>query len=239
MPINSIPEPAQPTPVTAGTTSLDELAEARGLPATLLSEVGIYAGDTGYKIPYPNLTGIWYEREMPYSGYPKYLSPKGAEPHLYNPKQIGPDVGSVWIAEGEFDTLTLINLGVNAVGLPGTGTMTPDEDGETKGRFRKAWVHLFWSCRPIIIAMDPDEAGQKATRGLKVAWPHAVVFENEHYDDLNDWWLKDPEGLRAAVDTHRPQTEQHPEPEKPALQTGGDVMPPLVAVGDDLLRPPY
>ncbi len=153
----------QPSEVT---DPLEELAEARGLGLDLLTQVGIWVDDQGayppghshpIVIPYPNLSGIWYERRRRWVGddsKPKYLSPKDADPHLYNPLGLGPNADVIWITEGEIDALSLIEVGRPAVGTQGTSTY----DGR--------WSLLYDSAH-VVLAFDADDAGDKFR--LKVA----------------------------------------------------------------------
>jgi len=141
-------EPSEPT------DALTEFAAARGLSPELLQDVGIRVDDDSrypVVIPYPHLSGIWYERRRRWVGddsKPKYLSPKHADPHLYNPLGLGPNADVVWITEGEIDCLSLIEIGRPAVGTQGTQSY----DGR--------WSLLF-SSAVVVLAFDNDDAGDK------------------------------------------------------------------------------
>ena len=139
------------------TELLEELAEARALSVELLTDVGIRVEeDTSHPIviPYPHLSGTWYERRRRWIGdnsKPKYLSPKHADPHLYNPLGLGPNAEVVWITEGEIDALSLIEIGRPAVGTQGTSSY----DGR--------WSQLFEHAE-VVLAFDADEAGDTFRR---------------------------------------------------------------------------
>lgn len=194
----------QEVPVQAGEGDLADLAAERGLPEELLADVGIYAGKRGYHIPYPHLSGVWYERIKTYSGRPaKYLSPRGAEPHLYNPMQLGPNTDELWIAEGEFDTLVLVHLGLPAIGLPGVTTLVRIDTDTQEVRWKGEWRHLFSDVPLIVICTDNDDAGAQAAYALQREWPHALRLTDHEGRDLNDWWREDPDDLKAAIEEVR------------------------------------
>lgn len=136
------------------TDPLEELAKARGLSVDLLTSVGIRVEmDSNHPIviPYPHLSGEWYERRRRWIGddsKPKYLSPKKSDPHLYNPLGLGPNAEVVWITEGEIDALSLVEIGRPAVGTQGTSSY----DGR--------WSLLFDSAE-VVLAFDADDAGDK------------------------------------------------------------------------------
>lgn len=146
--------PVETVSRSAHTEDLEELAEARGLSVELLRDVGIWVdeGDPHpIVIPYPNLSGIWYERRRRWVGdnsKPKYLSPKRADVHLYNPLGLGPNADTIWITEGEIDCLSLVEIGRPAVGTQGTKSY----DGR--------WSLLFEHAT-VVLAFDNDDEGDK------------------------------------------------------------------------------
>lgn len=169
---------------------LSELADERGFTTEELDHYGIrVAGETAV-IPYLGRLGSWYDRLYRPGGNPKYASPKGSVAHLYNPEMVGPDVGEVWIAEGEFDTLSLLVAGVSAVGIAGANNFKPE------------WCLLFEGAR-VILALDPDEAGRRAMDEI-AGWFYrrgttVEVFDPSPYGDLNDWFRDDRKGFTSAV----------------------------------------
>lgn len=170
---------------------LESFATSRGFSAQTLEKYGIRVEDGVVVIPLLGRNGhVWYEREHRPGGQPKYLSPKGVEPHLYNPLGLGPHSTEVWLAEGEFDTIALIEAGAPACGVLGANS------------FYSPWVHLFSGAR-IVLAFDPDDAGRQAAdkiAGLFGQLTTVDVFDiPPPHGDINDWWKADPSGLRRAV----------------------------------------
>ena len=167
--------------------TLDEWAQSRGFTEEEVTRYGLYLrGDRVY-IPYPNRHGVWYERwHTPGRDKHRYDQPHGSSPHLYNPLRLGPNTDVVWIAEGEFDTLSLAIYEVPAVGMPGATT------------WKRSWSHLFETAT-VVLALDPDEAGARAQAKLAGEFQDVAEFE-VIYDDINDWLVEDPEGLRQAID---------------------------------------
>lgn len=167
---------------------LSEFAASRGFQPSELEEYGVRVEEDEVVIPIRAGHHVWYERTHRPGGKPKYLSPKGAETHLYNPLGLGPHSEEVWIAEGEFDTLALIAAGAPALGILGVGN------------FYTPWAHLFSGAR-IIVAFDPDKAGEEAADKIAGLFPQGVErFEvPPPYGDINDWLKADRRGLTKAV----------------------------------------
>lgn len=169
---------------------LHTFAKTRGFTAQELEEHGIRIEGDEVVIPLLGRKGhVWYERRHRPGGSPKYLSPSGVEPHLYNPLGLGPHSDEVWIAEGEFDTLSLIVSGAPAVGVLGVNS------------FNTAWRHLFIGAR-VVIAVDPDEAGEKMATQLAGLFPHGTAQRFDGilpFKDINDRLVNDRAGLRRAV----------------------------------------
>ena len=165
--------------------SLEIVEEYRGISTETLEEAGVWWQDGDnypVQIPYRNYEGEWYTRVMcdPRSNpapQPKVLSPKNAEYHMYNPLRLGPNADIVFFCEGEYDTLSVIDCGFDAVGSQGTNTFNP------------VWARLFGGAINCI-AFDGDTAGVKASRTLRKFISNQgsfayLVGTSEKYD-LND-----------------------------------------------------
>ena len=139
-------------------------------------------------IPCLGRQGAWYERTHRPTASPKYESPKGSAAHLYNPGGFGPGSDEVWIAEGEFDTLSLLAVGIAAVGVLGAGN------------FNRLWALLFEHAE-IVIAFDPDQAGNTQAEKLAQLWEPGQVsrFDPSPYEDLNNFLKKDRAAFTEAV----------------------------------------
>ena len=200
---------------------LGRLADERGITVDVLRAANIRTVSDGgrhdgwWRIPYPNRTGIWksrYRNPNPES-HPKYLDDQGATFHLYNPLRLGPGEDEVWFAEGEFDTLALIDQGLKAIGIHGvsnTKTLAelskdtdPDEPDPDTGRWKHSWQLLFQDTLCITM-FDNDEAGIGPGRMLARSLDGVAfdAWENGH-NDVNDWHKADPDGLGDALNRFR------------------------------------
>ena len=194
---------------------LGRLANERGITVDVLRAANIRTVSDGgrhdgwWGIPYPHRTGTWKLRyRNPNPGqHPKYLDDQGATFHLYNPLRLGPSEDEVWFAEGEFDTLALIDQGVKAIGIHGVSNVkTRDElekdtsgEPEEEGRFQRSW-HLLFQDTLCITMFDNDEAGIPAGRQLARGLD-GVAFDawENGYGDVNEWHKADPGGLGDAI----------------------------------------
>ena len=165
--------------------SLEIVEEHRGISTDTLEDCGVWWNNENNRypvaVPYPYLEGEWYTRIMrdprDSDTQPKVLSPKNAEYHLYNPLRIGPNADLVFFCEGEYDTLSVIDCGFDAVGSQGTNTFNP------------VWARLFGGAINCI-AFDGDAAGVKASRTLRKFFhdqgSYAYLVGTEENYDLND-----------------------------------------------------
>lgn len=208
-----LPErPVRPEAPTRGASgTLAEFAESRGFDEDFLIEHGIYLAEEHetpwpgrwVAIPYRHLSGEWFIKyrrpdgqDFPDIKYwigpnitelPKPREHDGRN-HLYNPLGLGPNTEVVWLAEGEFDALSLISLGYPAAGVPGaTG-------------FKRQWGLLFEEAT-VVLAFDADQAGQAAATKLKskVFDERALLFNANDPRDWNEWLVEDPDGLEALL----------------------------------------
>lgn len=105
----------------------------------------------------------------------------------------------VWFAEGEFDTLALIDQGYKAIGIHGVSNVPDNEDGSQERGFRREWTLLFEDTLCIVM-FDNDDAGLKAGRRLARAVNGEAFDEwDNKYSDVNDWHKSDPVGLGLAL----------------------------------------
>jgi hypothetical protein len=198
---------------------LGRLAEQRGISENVLRAAGIRRSvggrhDGWWGIPYPHRTGTWklrYRNFDPESEY-RYLDDQGATFHLYNPLRLGPGEDEVWFAEGEFDTLALIDQGLKAIGIPGVSNVktlaelekdSDQDEPQGGGRWKHSWRLLFQDTLCITI-FDNDEAG--IGPGLMLARAlEGVAFDGwqNGYGDVNDWHKADPIGLGDALNRFR------------------------------------
>jgi len=199
------PRPEPLTIEVAAADGLEGFADARGLPVDYLTSIGVHISpDDSDKpgwiaIPYPHLTGYWHTRYRnpgpgPYgAGNPKYWAKPGTQTHLYNPQRLGPNTDLVIFTEGEIDAMVLGYLGYPAIGIPGATIAQ---------RFHGSWQLLFQDTH-VIVALDPDPAGQTAASKLQEAFAtrgQSHILTVPEGSDINDWYLTDEAALRYAVD---------------------------------------
>lgn len=167
---------------------LEDFEISRGFRPGELAAYGVRAEGGQIHVPILGRDGAWYERLHRPQGTPKYESPKGVASHLINPLGLGPHSGEVWIAEGEWDTYSLVVSGVPACGILGVGN------------FHRNWALLFEGAE-IVLALDPDDAGNAACEKLAQLWPAGQVtrFDPSPHPDLNAWFMADREDFEAAV----------------------------------------
>ncbi|OGS37794.1 MAG: hypothetical protein A2293_16330 [Elusimicrobia bacterium RIFOXYB2_FULL_49_7] len=100
-------------------------------------------------------------RAMDKETVPKELNPAGPIPFpyaLYSLKE----GGLVYLCEGAIDTLTVIQAGFSAIGIPGVMN------------FKKEWLPLFKG-RKVFSVLDNDEAGRSGNERLKKWFSEAQI----------------------------------------------------------------
>ena len=112
---------------------------------------------------------------------PKELSMAGPIPLPYNVRLLDGEPGQIYLCEGIIDTLTLIEQGFPAVGVPGAAN------------FKPAWAALFRG-KSVHVAFDPDAPGEngavRAIDLLQGAGIEARRLQPPKGLDLNDWFRK-------------------------------------------------
>ena len=112
---------------------------------------------------------------------PKELSMAGPIPIPYNCRLLDGEPGRVYLCEGIIDTLTLIEQGFPAVGVPGAAN------------FKAAWAPLFRK-KTVHVAFDHDVPGETgAIRAIDILQAQGVEARRLAPPpgmDLNDWFRK-------------------------------------------------
>ncbi len=112
---------------------------------------------------------------------PKELSLAGHIPLPYNSRLLDGEPGQIYLCEGVIDTLTLLEQGFPAVGVPGAAN------------FKAAWGPLFRN-KSVHVAFDPDAPGEtgaaKAIERLQAAGIEARRLSPPAGMDLNDWFRR-------------------------------------------------
>ena len=129
---------------------------------------------------------------------PKYLNLKAPMGTLYNDDDAS--TGEVILAEGQVDTLTLAQLGVQVVGVPGAGAAE-----NYVGRLRRA--------KKVWVGFDNDTAGkagaEKAAAAILKATPQCDVRVITGLPEGRDWseYLATSEDAQATVATLKANAE--------------------------------
>jgi DNA primase len=112
---------------------------------------------------------------------PKELSLSGPIPMPYNARLLDGEPGQVFLCEGVIDTLTLLEQGFPAVGVPGAAN------------FKEAWAPLFRN-KVVHVAFDPDGPGEsgaaKAIERLQAMGIEARRLAPPTGKDLNEWFRR-------------------------------------------------
>lgn len=125
----------------------------------------------------------------------QYSKSKVGKVHIFNLEALADAEKPIFVVEGEIDALSIIEVGGNALAL-GSVSNAKQLLKMLEGRRPK---------QPLIIAMDNDEAGQKAAKTLAEGLEkQGLTFYRrnpcEGFKDANEALQKDRESLRAAVE---------------------------------------
>lgn len=126
------------------------------------------------------------------------MNPAGTSPAIFNAAAINAqEVQELFITEGTFDALALIEAGFYAIALNSTSNrekFVNDLDAATEKAF--------------VICMDNDKAGRDAAEHLAKelearGLPYLVANIAGEYKDPSEAWTKDPEALKAECNKAR------------------------------------
>ena len=168
----------------------------------------------------------------------KYLTPRGHKAHLFNSDSGRSE--TLLIAEGEFDAMSLEQLGFNAVAAPGAGT------------WQDAWTPYIESKRTYII-FDADEAGLAGADKLSskllgsriVHIPEMlngdgsladvsdlIVKHGKTKQDFDFWLVKSKGGMLLSVDeAYAEWLEVEGNPNLQGLELGIEVVDKMIRPG--------
>jgi hypothetical protein len=108
-----------------------------------------------------------------HQGHGKYNTQPGDRPRLYNTRSLIQAHDTIAICEGEFDTITALAVGVEAVGVPGATSWQP--------HFRDP----FLGYETVYVLADGDEAGYRFARTIAETLPNAKIIPCPPGEDVN------------------------------------------------------
>jgi hypothetical protein len=164
-----------------------EAATARGF------RLGVGSGDYVGRLAIPYITAdgsvvdIRYRSLLPDQA-PRYMSMPGSKTHLFNVSALLTDSDTLFLTEGEIDCMTLTQIGVPAVGVPGAKNW--------KAHYRL----LLEDFDRVIVLCDGDQAGREF--GKEVAERVDGGVELVHLpdgEDVNSLWVGQAEILLGMV----------------------------------------
>ena len=161
------------------------------------------------RIIIPTTTGHYIGRSIsPDTERPfQKMNVKGGSPRIFNRQALyAQDVREVFITEGAFDALSVIEAGAAAVAL----NSTSNADALIKQIQQKKTAAI------LIISLDNDESGSSATQtlidGFKLLnQPHIVANISGKYKDPNEALTKDREGFIGTIRKLQNQTAARPD----------------------------
>ena len=149
----------------AGSRALSWLASRKITPETAKR---FSVGETAESVVFPYyFGGKLVNRKYRKMGEKAFRQEKGGMPCLFGRDLVAPDADTLIIAEGELDAMTFWQWGLEAVSVPG-GAQTANSHKPPDESLR--WVSEEWEYlkrfRRILLALDNDEAGDKAVEAL-------------------------------------------------------------------------
>lgn len=123
------------------------------------------------------------------------VKPDGGTSQMFNLSEITRNTTKpLFIVEGEFDALSIIDVGGDAMALGST---------QMANRLSE-YVSTHRPTRPLILALDNDKAGRNATEKLAQSLAqNGILFYRRNitrgYKDANEALCNDREGLRANI----------------------------------------
>jgi DNA primase len=166
----------------------------RGIEAQTARTFRLGAGSDEYAgrlaIPYIAADGtvvdIRYRALVPDQS-PRYMSMPGSKTHLYSVGSLLADGDTLFLTEGEIDCMTLCQLGVPAVGVPGAKNW--------KAHYRL----LMEDYDRIIVLCDGDQAGREFGREVAERVDGVELVHLPDGEDVNSLWVNRPEDLLRTV----------------------------------------
>ena len=159
------------------------------------------------RIIIPTSKAHYIGRRIDSSKQYKAMNPKGTSPAIFNLKALyTPDVQEVFITEGAFDALSVIEAGAPAIALNSTANADTLIDQITAER----------TAATLILCLDNDEAGKAATAKIRAALQRLNVSYItadicNGYKDPNEALTANRADFVAAIEQARIRTAPKPD----------------------------
>ena len=119
---------------------------------------------------------------------PKYLSRPNATARLFSVSSLLTQGDTMYITEGEIDAITLNQMGLAAVGIPGAN------------QYQRHWSLLFADFDTVKVICDGDQAGRDFGKRLSQEIEGATVIHLPEGRDVNDIYVNEgDDAVRQAV----------------------------------------
>jgi DNA primase len=131
-------------------------------------------------IPYITTSGVVDIRYRSLGGNdgPKYLSRAGAQVRMFGVTALLKPSRSIVITEGEVDCMTLNQIGVASVGVPGANN------------WKDYWRLLFLDHDEVIAVCDGDTAGREFGKKVAERIDGAQIVHLPEGSDVNDMFVQ-------------------------------------------------
>lgn len=114
---------------------------------------------------------------------PKYKSRPGTQTRLFGVTALTKDADTIVLCEGEIDTMTMNQIGVPAVGVPGANA------------WKDHWRLLFADYDNIVVMCDGDQAGRDFGKRVAEKIDNVQVVHLPDGTDVNDLYTSGGEAL--------------------------------------------
>jgi DNA primase len=149
-------------------------------------------------IPYLTNTGVVQMRFRKLDDSEnKYMGDPGVLTRLFNTLAFNVTLPTIYITEGEIDTMTLHQCGLLSIGLPGAEAWSKTRDN---GRlWGKVYARAF-RYRKVVVVADGDVAGERFANSITRDIEGVSVVEMDDREDVNSYFCKHgKEELRRRV----------------------------------------
>jgi DNA primase len=126
-------------------------------------------------------------RDISPEPFTKYAQPAGVPVRLFNLRAMNHISDTLYVTEGEFDTIALEQVGLSAVAVPGVSHW------EKGGAFRARLMEGLH----VVLCRDTDDAAEKLIVSMRRTVDDIVVREFAPWKDVNEFMVK--EGAEALL----------------------------------------